>query len=726
MTLDATEPGRLMSRIVIVDDRITNRNIFAKLAASIEPGVVVEAFGEPEAALRWIADATPDLVITDYKMPSMDGAQFIARLRETPGCGEVPVIVITVYEERSFRLRALESGATDFLHSPVDHYEFVTRARNLLRLHKHRLLLADRAVCLKRELDDSERSRERVMRDSSERLAQVIDTVALMISAAGPDGRILFVNAYQTAFCGLDPGALVGASAQTLFGPEHGARSHALDRLVFESGAALPSYEETIPDHRGLERVFLTTKAPLTDASGLVSGVLTSSLDITARKRTEAHLHHLAHHDSLTDLPNRTLLRERMRGLIARARRGDQLFALHLLDLDRFKSVNDSGGHTSGDRLLQLVAARLRDEMHEADTIARLGGDEFAVLQTHVVEAADASRYAARILAAVASAAEGEAELATTVSIGIAIHPADGSDGEDLLKNADLAMYKAKAEGGATFCFYAADMHARARATVTLDGDLRHALANGEFELFYQPQVDLRTGAIAGAEALLRWRRPGHGLVSPGVFLPRAEENGFIAPINEWVLREACAEARRWVLAGLPRLRVSVNLSPVQFRKRTVPLLVAKTLADTGLDPRLLDLELTESMMMRDLDAVANDLRQVMALGVNVSIDDFGTGFCSLSYVKRFPVNRIKIDQSFVRDIASDVNDAAIVRAIITLGHSLDLEVIAEGVETAEQLARLRAEGCDGVQGYYFGRPMPAAAFMDVVRGGPAPHYRTA
>ena len=701
-----------MSLIVIVDDRVTNRNIFAKLAASIEQDVTVQTFGDPEEALVWLAGQTPDLIITDYKMPKMDGAEFIRRFRELPSSVDVPVIVITVYEERSFRLRALESGATDFLHSPVDHHEFITRARNLLKLHKHQILLASRASTLERELRVSEHNRERALRDSRKRLAQVIDTLPVMISAAGYDGRLLFVNANHIDFVGIDPDQVLGAHVGLLFGEEHGARSHSLDRMVFETGRPLPSYEEEMVGRDGETRVFITTKSPLRDDTNVVSGVLTSSLDITSRKRTEGHLRHLAHHDPLTDLPNRTLLRERMRRLIARARRGDQPFALHLLDLDGFKAVNDLLGHSAGDRFIRLVGERLRGAMRSEDTLARLGGDEFAILQAHVASSEDAAEFARRILETVASASDFEnSGLRTTASIGIAIHPEDGLDGEDLLKNADLAMYRAKAEQGNFFCFYAADMQARARNDALLDGELRRAMENEEFLLYYQPQVHLTSGQIVGAEALLRWNRPGVGIVGPGVFLNRVEENGMIVPLNEWVLREACREACSWQKRGLA-LRVGVNLSPVQFRKRRMPLLVAQILGETGLDPSRLDLELTESIVVSDHDAVAKDLQQLLDLGAHVSIDDFGTGYSSLNYVKKFPVDRIKIDQSFIRNLSTDANDAAIVRAIVTLGKSLGLEIVAEGVETAEQLARLRAEGCDEVQGYYFGKPMPAEKFI--------------
>ena len=709
-----------MSLIVILDDRVTNRKIFSKLAASIEDGVTVRSFGDPQVALVWLEQHTPDLVITDYKMPHMDGAEFIRRFRERPAATEVPVIVITVYEERSFRLRALEAGATDFLLSPVDHHEFVTRARNLLKLRKQQLLLESRASTLERRLEHSERSREEALRDSSERLAQVIDTVPAMISATDRDGHFLFVNAYQSSLAGADPLDLVGREIDVLFGEEHGGRSRALDRKVLEAGAALPSFEEDIVDRAGAKRVFLTTKSPLRDRIDHIVGVVTSSLDITDRKRAEAHLLHLAHHDALTDLPNRTLLRDRLRREVGRARRGDRPFALHLVDLDGFKGVNDVLGHAVGDKFLKGVAQRLRTVVAETDTVARLGGDEFAILQTHVTRSEDAAELARKVIDTVSEPFMFAGErVSSSASIGITIHPSDGADAHELLKNADLAMYRAKADGGNVFRFYAADMNTRAREAVLLDAELREAIAQDQFVLYYQPQVDLRTDRIIGAEALLRWRHPVRGLVGPGEFLARAEENGLIVPINEWVLREACREAKSWQRVGMPPLRIGVNLSPVQFRKQSVPLLVTKILGETGLEPWRLDLELTENIVMQDTDKIANDLQQLQDLGVGISIDDFGTGYSSLNYVKRFPVDRLKIDQCFVRNIASDLNDAAIVRAIVSLGHSLELEVVAEGVETEEQLSLLRAEGCDEVQGYHFGKPMPAEDFIALVLGSP-------
>lgn len=706
-----------MALVVILDDRVTNRNIFAKLAASIEPDVSVRTFGNPLEALDWLAENTPDLVVTDYKMPDLDGAEFTRRFRAVADCADVPVVVLTVYEERSFRLNALEAGATDFLQSPVDHHEFLTRARNLLKMRRQQQLIASRAMLLEHELASSERSREEVMRDSSERLAQVIDTVPAMISAADRSGRCIFVNAYQAKIKGMEPSALLGRSAVEMFGPEHGGRSAALDRLICESGATLPSFEEEIVTRTGERRYFLTTKAPLRDSAGEVVAVLTTSLDISDRKRAEGHLRHLAHHDALTDLPNRALLHERVRHEIAHARRNDRRFALHLFDLDRFKGINDVLGHHIGDRLLKAVAERLRATVRETDTVARLGGDEFAILQANVGGVEDTIDLARRIRNALAEPFrfDGE-EISTSASIGIALFPDNGFDFDDLLKNADLAMYRAKADGRDGYRAFASDMDTSARAVTVLESDLRRALQRDEFVLHYQPQVALATGRIVGAEALIRWRRENGDLIAPGDFLPQAEENGLIVPISEWVLREACAQAASWPLAGLSPLRIAVNLSAVQFRKQNVEQVVLEALAVSGLDPSRLELELTETILLQDTERVVADLKALQARGVTFSIDDFGTGYSSLAYVKNFPVDRLKIDRSFIANLKNDPNDAAIVRAIVNLGHSLDLEVIAEGVENAAQVAHLRAEGCDEVQGFYFGRPMPADDFVDLVR----------
>jgi diguanylate cyclase (GGDEF)-like protein/PAS domain S-box-containing protein len=701
-----------MSTIVIVDDQAVNRTIYAKIASSIEDDVCTRTFGDPQEALEALAKISPDLIITDYKMPGLNGAAFIRRVRAEPALADIPIIVITVFEDKAFRLRALDAGATDFLLSPIDHREFVTRARNLLKLRKQQMLLAHRAERLERKLQQSQQA----VRDSSERLAQVIDAVPAMISATDQQGRLLFMNAYQAELMGIDPSSAVGRDTAEILGAENGARCKAFDELVLRDSRSIDSIEVEVTDHTGERRVFLTTKSPLKSASNNTIGVVTSSLDITSRKAAERHLQYMAHHDSVTGLPNRVFLAERMRQEIARARRGDRRFALHLIDLDGFKVVNDVMGHSTGDQLLAVIAERLLTIKRYGYVVARLGGDEFAVLQTNLSDNMAVAGLAIEICALLREPVvlQGK-QAAVTASIGTAVHPADGANKEDLLRHADLAMYKAKGDGGDRHQFYATDMNLRAQQAAALDAELRQAIQRNEFVLHYQPQIRLDSGKTVGVEALVRWRKSDGSLVSPAQFLPRAEETGLILPISELVLHNACQQAVAWRRAGFPAVRMSVNLSPNQFRGQTLPLRVAQILSETKLDPRLLELELTENILMHDVDQVIVQLQQLSNLGVAISIDDFGAGFSSLSYVKRLPVDRLKIDQSFIRNIISEPSDRAIVAAIVNLAHSLRMDVVAEGVETVEQFEYVRGAGCDAVQGYYCGRPMAAAQFEDFI-----------
>ncbi|NRG17493.1 EAL domain-containing protein [Rhizobiales bacterium] len=703
-----------MSVIAVVDDRMINRNFFSRLASWTEDGVVTRAFANPFDALEHFRNETPDLLITDYRMPKMDGAEFTRRFRTLPGCSDIPVMVITAFADRRFRMRALEAGATDFLQSPVDHSEFQTRARNLLALRKRQLAMKSRASDLEQELQIVERERDEAMRDSRERLLQVIDTVQVMISAVDRAGSCVFVNAYQAQLLGKEAGDLTGISLYPLMYPsEIAENARALDRRVFDTGEPLAPYEEEVLVADGSTRVFLTRKVPLKDKSGKVVNVLSTSLDVTENKRAEAHLFHIAHHDALTELPNRTLLGERLDEEITRDVDGESLFALHFLDLDRFKGINDALGHTAGDRLLEFVADRLKACVRGTDLVARLGGDEFAVLQTSIAGMEDALSLARRIIEELEDPfyINGQ-EVKISASIGFTMYPSDGSSSEALLRNADLAMYRAKAEGGGVFCSFAEGMDETARQAVAMEAELRHALVRSELELHFQPQIDLKDRRVIGAEALLRWHHPERGFITPGMFLPVAEESGLIYEIGEWVLNEACQQAVRWQQAGLGDLRIAVNISPTQFRKQSVSSLVRQALAASRLSPELLEIEITENVVMQGAERVLKDLQDIREQGVQVAIDDFGTGYSSLAYLKRFKVDRLKIDQCFVRTMEEDISDAAIIDAVIGLGKSLDLHILAEGVERAEQAELLARAGCDEAQGYFFGRPMPSKLFV--------------
>lgn len=422
-----------------------------------------------------------------------------------------------------------------------------------------------------------------------------------------------------------------------------------------------------------------------------------------------AELTQLALHDTLTKLPNRALLEDRIDQAIARSRRHGKSFAVLFLDLDRFKAVNDSLGHHVGDSLLREVAQRLVHTVRSEDTVSRLGGDEFVILLHEIGEAQDAGRVCQKIIGAVSHAIELDGHrLHVTPSLGVALFPSDGSDSHQLIVNADAAMYHVKKSGRFNYQFFASEMNVSAREQLLLHNNLRRALENSEFELHYQPKFSAREGAMTGMEALLRWRDPERGLIPPGQFIPIAEESSLIIPIGEWVLREACRQCRQWQNMGFTGLHIAVNLSGSQFRQRDLLEVVSRTLEQTALAPQNLELELTESVVMHDAKLAEITLTRLSRMGVRVSIDDFGTGYSSLSYLKRFPIAKLKVDQSFVREITSNAEDAAIVRAIVGLAHNLRLSVVAEGVETSEQLKMLQMLDCDEYQGYLHGRPMTA------------------
>ena len=439
-------------------------------------------------------------------------------------------------------------------------------------------------------------------------------------------------------------------------------------------------------------------------------GFVATHEDVTERKRAEARIAHMAHHDALTGLPNRLLFREKLEEALGHAMHGAHSHVL-CLDLDHFKDVNDALGHPVGDKLLQQVSTRLKQSIDSADTVARLGGDEFAIIQRGA-ELRQSSELAQCLIETLSAPYDIDGhQVVIGCSVGIAIAPNDGDDPVALLKAADLALYRAKTNGRGTFQFYEAEMDARLQARRVLELDLRNALANDEFEVYYQPQINLDRNRISGFEALLRWNHPERGIVSPAVFIPVAEEIGLIGRIGAWVLKAACSEAMTWP----DDIKVAVNLSPAQFKSRTLILDVTSALGVSGLRASRLELEITESVMLQDTEAVLMTLRQIQDLGVRISMDDFGTGYSSLSYLRKFPFDKIKIDQSFVRDLSERADSAAIVKAVATMSASLGMDTTAEGVETLEQLERVRLEGCTEVQGYFYSKPRPAREVPDLI-----------
>lgn len=527
-----------------------------------------------------------------------------------------------------------------------------------------------------------------------------------------PSGTLTWSDEFFQLF-GLDPAA-VAATFDTWRSVVHPDDLQRAEEVIFTA----------IRDHVPLfneYRIVLPTGAvrwidafgdTTYDADGNALRMIGICIDTTARKQAEAQIEFLAHHDHLTRLPNRFVAKERLKMAMAYADRATENVALLFLDLDSFKPINDSLGHNVGDLLLVEVARRLQACLRETDTVSRQGGDEFLVILTHIHDMDDVTGSAAKIVAALAAPCEIEGHvLEVTVSVGIAIYPNDAQDTDRLMQRADTAMYHAKGRGGNDYTFFSEQMNAAVAVAHAIRGELRQALAGGEFELHYQPQIDLVSGRVVGVEALLRWHSPKRGLVLPDEFIFIAEDCGLIVPIGDWVLQEACRQAVHWQQAGLPELIVAVNLSAMQFRRGNLQQSVVQALNASGLAPALLELELTESILITEAESALETVRNLKNLGIRFAVDDFGTGYSSLAYLKRFPVDKLKIAQVFVQDMNTNPEDAAIVHAIIQMARAFNLTTIAEGIETEDTIEHLRLHHCDEVQGNYFSGPLLAEAF---------------
>ena len=564
------------------------------------------------------------------------------------------------------------------------------------------------------------------VRQQKEVLQSLLDGLPVMVDLIDGEGNVHYVNRAWEKTLGM---SLEEAKAQdflSLFLPDSESANEARAFIAAGEGT-WKDFRVRLRDGRTLE----TTWANILLPSGGIIGI---GQDISERKRAEdelrekeERLHFLAHHDVLTRLPNRLLFQDRMQHALAKARRtGDQV-ALIYLDLDRFKTINDSLGHAVGDRVLKEIASRLDRNVRESDTVARLGGDEFVIILEQVRDIETIAVIVQKFLLELGrEIVIDDNRLFVTASAGISLFPDDEFDAEGLLKSSETAMYRAKERGKNTYQFFTQDMNARARELLLLEGGLRQALEEEEFVLFYQPQIDLKTGDLIGMEALLRWQHPERGMVPPGDFIPLAEETGLIVPIGDWVLRTACCQLQSWVEQGFPRVRMAVNISPRQFRQTDLSDRIADALSEAGLDADLLELEVTEGMIMNDVEAAIETMQELRRMGVHLAIDDFGTGYSSLAYLKRFPIAGLKIDRSFVRDVTTDPNDAQIAASVIALAHSMKLRVVAEGIETEPQLSFLKSHRCDQGQGFLFSPPCPAADFEDLflVRGGDAESAR--
>ncbi|HJV54078.1 MAG TPA: EAL domain-containing protein [Noviherbaspirillum sp.] len=573
-------------------------------------------------------------------------------------------------------------------------------------------LLDEMAEDLSFALANIEReAQRRKVEDNLRKLSRAVEQSASAVMITDRNGVIEYVNPWFTRINGYTAEEVIGKKPQLLRSDETHPETHKRMWDTLKSGKEWTGELHNTKKNGELYWC-LETISPLKNEAGEITHYVAVTEDISERKQNEQTIRHLAFHDPLTGLPNRRLFNDRLQQAIVALQRRGNAFALMLLDLDRFKTVNDTLGHDIGDALLKAVAARLSACVRQGDTLARMGGDEFALLSFDVGQPEDTAHIAGKLVDAFREPFHlyGH-ELYMTASVGVTLYPADATDGDALIRNADIALYRAKDCGRNNFQFFTEDMNVAIMQRLQLENSMRWAIERGEFQLYFQPQVDIVSGRIRGTEALIRWSHPELGMVSPAKFIPLAEETGMIAQIGEWVLRTACAQAKAWQRAGAP-MRVAVNLSARQFLQGDLADTIEGVLREQQLPPSLLEVELTEGVLMEDTSQTAAILDRLHRMGVQISIDDFGTGYSSLSYLKRLPIHVLKIDQSFVRDIHTDPDDRAIVTAVIALAHSMKLEVVAEGVETREQLSFLREYGCDVMQGYLFSKPVPGDAVL--------------
>jgi diguanylate cyclase (GGDEF)-like protein/PAS domain S-box-containing protein len=651
-------------------------------------------------AEKHLTEHAVDIILLDLGLPDAHGLGAVRRTHTV--APRVPLVVLTGLDDEALAGQALQEGAQDYLiKGQID-------ARGLRRALRYAV---------------ERKTMEEALFVEKERAQVTLNCIGDAVACTDISGNITFLNLVAEKMTGW-------------------ARQEAADRPMAEVFRILDATSrEIIPNpmemavgrnrtmhlptncilirRDGSEIPIEDSVAPIHDREGLATGAVIVFRDVSAARTMALQMTHSAEHDFLTGLPNRMLLNDRVNRAIVLAPRHMKKVAVLFLDLDGFKHINDSLGHPTGDKLLQSIAKRLVACVRGADTVSRQGGDEFVVLLSEVALAEDAAITARRMLHAVAEAHSIEQhDLHVTTSIGVSVYPDDGLDAETLIKNADTAMYQAKENGRQSYQFFKPAMNVRAVERQSIEESLRRALERQEFALHYQPKINLRTGEITGAEALIRWTHPVRGQVSPGQFIPVAEDCGLILPIGNWVLHEACLQARAWLDAGLPPTTMAVNISAIEFRDENFLEGVFTILKETGLDPRLLELELTESVLMKHAESAESILKTLRARGVQVAVDDFGTGYSSLSYLRRFPIDALKIDQSFVRQITTTPDETTIVTAVISMGRSLKLRVVAEGVETQAELAFLQAHQCDEAQGYYFSRPMIPQQFAKLLQTG--------
>jgi diguanylate cyclase (GGDEF)-like protein/PAS domain S-box-containing protein len=693
-------PAVLCPKILLIEnDPVVADKICAALAAAGSGSFDVEWVRQLSEGIERLSKRGVAAVLLELSLPDSHGIETFDKLfRVTP---DIPILILGNGNE-GLAKEAVGRGAQDYLLAGhFDSYSLPRALRNAIE----RKAVED-ALYLEKE-----------------RAVVTLNSIGDAVLCTDVSGYITYLNLVAETMTGWQREEAIGKPLAEVFRIIDGTtRKLARDpmEMAVEQDRTVGLTMNCILIRRdGFESTIEDSAAPIHDRVGNVIGAVIVFHDVSAARAMSLEMKHSAQHDLVTNLPNRLLLNDRITQAIAMARRQNRPIALIFLDLDRFKYINDSLGHITGDKLLQSVSRRLLTSVRASDTVSRQGGDEFVILLSEITYPEHATTSARKILLSLnAPHSIGGQDLNIDGSIGISVYPEDGEDAETLIKNADMAMYHAKEIGGNNIQFFKAEMNQKAVERQSLEGSLRRALVREEFLLHYQPKVNLETGEITGVEALIRWQHPDRGLVPPSQFVPIAEDCGLIVQIGRWVLREACRQAREWQDAGLPFKRVSINVSAAEFRAATFLSGVINTLEETGLDARYLDLELTERVLMENADSTAAVLQELKRMGVHFAVDDFGTGYSSLSYLQQFPIDVLKIDQSFVHRITGDPDDAPIVRAIIDMGKNLKQRVIAEGIETEAQLAFLRSHHCAEGQGYLFSRPVAAAQLAQLLETG--------
>jgi diguanylate cyclase (GGDEF)-like protein/PAS domain S-box-containing protein len=651
-------------------------------------------------AEKHLSEHRVDIILLDLGLPDAQGLGAVRRAREI--APRIPLVVLTGLDDESLATQALKEGAQDYL------IKGQIETRGLSRALRYAI---------------ERKGMEDALYVEKERAQVTLNSIGDAVVCTDVSGAITFLNLVAEKMTGWSLQEAASRPMAEVFKildattrvttPNPMEKAFLQDRTM-----NLPSNCLLIR-RDGFEIPIEDSVAPIHDRQGQATGAVVVFRDVSAARAMALEMAHSAQHDFLTGLPNRMLLNDRVNQAIILAPRHMKKVAVLFLDLDGFKHINDSLGHPIGDKLLQSIAKCLVDCVRGSDTVSRQGGDEFVVLLSEMEQSEDAAITARRMLEAVAEchSVDGH-DLHVTTSIGVSVYPDDGMDAETLIKNADTAMYQAKENGRQSYQFFKPAMNVRAVERQSIEENLRRAVERQEFTLHYQPKVSLKTGEITGAEALLRWTHPTRGVISPAQFIPVAEDSGLIVPIGNWVLREACKQTRAWMDAGLPQISMAVNISAMEFRNEHFLEGLFSALKDTGLEPRSLELELTESVLMKRAESTESILNSLRASGVQLAVDDFGTGYSSLSYLRKFPIDALKIDQSFIRQITITPAETSIVTAIISMGRSLKLRIVAEGVETAEELAFLQAQDCDEAQGYFFCRPTPPEQFANLLKTG--------